>query len=147
MKTVQNKQTGKYGLLCDPLEANSSLYFELLCSIRYSEEGSFNIPHIKLLLDVQNAKSEMALKDEIAVIFLDETGDGHSEEWLSREEFNHFYVTTESRFSAKMWKNNLNHNYEIKNLWYGERQLDLMEYWLSYFWDKRELGSNEKDNG
>lgn len=133
MKTVRHRDTNRYGVALDGAKKFDHLYLDIFHSVKHGT-GTYQAPHLKLLLDCVDIVDEV---DSVAVMFFSETE--MIIERFSHEELDSKFEDIENKTNYE-WNAILKPSHAVKHWYYEDRVLDLLEFWLSLMWDKRELG-------
>ena len=138
MKTVKHKSSGKYGIAFTSEDSGfADLYMDTLHNVQNSKKGTYEAPHMKLLLDL--IESFRGYSKDTSVVIIDIKEEDQDIDRIAEDTFEKDYEEVE-RMTAYSWDKIIKPKYKVKKWYYGDRELDLFEFWLSYFWDKRELG-------
>jgi hypothetical protein len=133
MKSVKNKETGKYGVSFNSDDRMADFYVDLWFTITKGK-GTYTVPHLKLVMDLYNTRDlYQEANDVVVIMYIDEKG--MITERTNRKDFVDDFIELDNR-SVDVWEKELVTEYKIKKRYYEERELDFFEFWLNYHWDK-----------
>jgi hypothetical protein len=126
--TIKNKQSGDYAVRAT--EHRDELYVDLLYTTR-NLKGTYEAPHLALIYDLMFSLDDEDVNHGVIIKFDDNFHVEHIDSYEMESDWEE--VDTELR--TDQWCEIL--GVEPFESYYDDRELDLLKFWLGYYWSQK----------